>query len=162
MPTPPRYTDRPLPPYRYLPGREPHPTRDPAGHSFGDGDSVAPPLAAAEWPRREDYRYGVDLFNAGYWWEAHEVFESLWHASGRQTPVGHCLQAFIQCAAAHIQAELQHARGARNLLRRAARHAEAAGSDTLGADLVALLAESRRFVTEPGAPPAQLRLALPD
>lgn len=162
MPATPRYTDRPLPPYRYLPGHEAHPTRDPAGHSFGVVDAAPPPLAAADWPQREDYRFGVDLFNAGYWWEAHEVFESLWHASGRQTPVGHCLQAFIQCAAAHIQAELQHARGARNLLRRAARHAAAAGSITLGADLETLIAESTRFAMEPGAPPAQLRLTLAD
>ena len=35
-PAPPRLVpDRPLPPYAYLPGRYPHPVRDPLGHSFG-------------------------------------------------------------------------------------------------------------------------------
>ena len=27
--------NRPLPPYRFVPGLHPHPTRNPAGHSFG-------------------------------------------------------------------------------------------------------------------------------
>ena len=28
-------SDEPLPPYSYVTGRFPHPTRDPSGHSFG-------------------------------------------------------------------------------------------------------------------------------
>src|SRR5271163_4878592 len=30
-----------FPPYAYLPGREPHPVRDPRGHSLDDGQTLA-------------------------------------------------------------------------------------------------------------------------
>ena len=32
--TRPRYTNLPLPAYRFVPGKAPHPTRDPDGHSY--------------------------------------------------------------------------------------------------------------------------------
>jgi len=30
--------------------------------------------------------YAVDLFNGGWYWEAHEAWEGFWHALGRTTP----------------------------------------------------------------------------
>ncbi|TGQ49534.1 DUF309 domain-containing protein, partial [Mesorhizobium sp. M1C.F.Ca.ET.210.01.1.1] len=27
------------------------------------------------------FRWGIDLFNHGYYWEAHEAWEPLWHAA---------------------------------------------------------------------------------
>lgn len=159
MPTSDRHSDRPLPPYRYLPGRGVHPTRDPAGHSYGLSPLAVADLSTADWRTNEDFLFAVDLFNHRFWWEAHEIFEALWHAAGRRTPAGHCLQALIQCAAAHLQAELAHARGAQNLLRRARRHAGAAGASTLGVDLAALLAATEGFVRDPGGPAARLNLA---
>jgi predicted metal-dependent hydrolase len=112
-----------------------------------------------DWRTNEDFLYAVDLFNHRFWWEAHEVFEALWHAAGRQSPAGHCLQTLIQCAAAHLQAELAHARGAESLLRRARRHAVAAGQTHLGLDLAALLAATDHFVRDPAGPTALLLLA---
>jgi len=159
MSEPERHTDRPLPPYRFLPGRGIHPTRDPAGHSYGLPPPAPATLSAADWRSNADFLYAVDLFNHRFWWEAHEVFEGLWHASGRRTPVGHCLQALIQCAAVHLQVELSHRRGAQSLLRRARRHAAAAGEATLGLDLAAVLADTAGFAADPQGPAAQLKLA---
>ena len=98
-----RYSHTPFPPYRYTPGQSPHPTRDPAGHSFGDerlsGDDVNP----ADWQHCEPYLYGVDLFNHGFWWEAHEAWERCWIAAGRTTETGLFLQGLIQTAAACLK-----------------------------------------------------------
>ncbi len=158
MPDPGRYTDRPLPPYRFLPGRAAHPTRDPAGHSFGLPPTAPADLSRADWRTNADFLFAADLFNHRFWWEAHEIFEALWHAAGRQTPTGHCLQALIQCAAVHLQAELGHLRGAQSLLRRARRHAAAAGGGSLGVDLAALLEATGRFAAAPEGAAARLTL----
>jgi hypothetical protein len=61
----------PLPQVRYIPGRSPHPKTLPP-----EPTPELPP-ASAWW---DDARFlrGLDLFDAQYYWEAHEVWESLW------------------------------------------------------------------------------------
>ena len=162
MADPPRYTDRPLPRYRHLLGRTPHPVRHPDGHSYGVTPPLPTPIRGDDWQGNEEFLYGIDLFNLGFWWESHEALEGLWHVSGRRSPVGHCLQTVIQCAAAHLQAELGRARGGEALLRRARVHAASAGETRLGLDLDALLRATRDFVHDPTGPAARLRLAWPD
>ena len=115
----PRYTDRPFPAYRFLPGRTPHPRRHPEGHSFELPEAQPRPVDPQQWTTSEDYLYGIDLYNWTYWWEAHEVFEAFWHAYGRSTPAGNFFQALIQCAAANIKRELGHEQATRNLVLRA-------------------------------------------
>ena len=64
--------EKSFPPYAYLPGRQPHPVRDPAGHSY----RVEPMPVAAEASLGSDvFLWGLDLFNHGYYWEAHEAWE---------------------------------------------------------------------------------------
>jgi len=101
----PRYSSRPLPGVRYLPGRSLHPRTDPAREALGDPQRVQA-LDPAAWRAAEPYLYAIDLFNAGCWWEAHEVFEELWRAAGRDTPVGQFLQGLIQLAAAFLKAAI--------------------------------------------------------
>ena len=101
--TPPRYTDRPFPSYRFIPGRSPHPVRDPDGHSFNKTQLQLLPFAAADWQSCDEYLYGIDLFNHGYWWEAHEALEAVWVAAGRQTETGLFVQGLILIAVAHLK-----------------------------------------------------------
>lgn len=110
--------DRPFPAYAYLPGRDPHPTRDPDGHSHGVEDAPidAPPVEG--FRDCTDYLFGIDLYNHGYHWEAHEIWEGLWHASTDPVQREH-LQALIQAAAAGVQIRLGHDRGRARLARRA-------------------------------------------
>lgn len=60
------------------------------------------------------------MFRAGYWWEAHAVWEELWRAAPRgkdaETPEREALRAFIQLAAAALRKELGGLRGSRKLL----------------------------------------------
>lgn len=100
----PRYSDAPLPPYSYVPGFTPHPVSDPRGHMFGQPHAAAPPLAPDKWRQSALYLYAADLFNQGFYWEAHEAWESLWHAAARRGPVATWLKALIKLAAAGVKA----------------------------------------------------------
>lgn len=157
-PTLPRYTDRPLPDYRHVPGKTPHPTRDPNGHSYGRDEGDLPDLNTADWRTCGHYLYGIDLFNAGYWWECHEVLEGLWKSSGLGTPAGHALQAVIQCAAAHLKVQTVRPVGARRLHEHSLRHARWSGKRLLGLDLDALVRDTRSYLISNSVEPAKLIL----
>ncbi len=169
MPVPARHLPMlPLPPYAYQPGLNPHPTRDPGGHLFGRS---APPVAAPDPPHWRDcapYLYGIDLFNHGYYWEAHEAWESLWHACGRSGPTADFLRGLIRLAAAAFKQREGRPRGRE-------RHAQAAatlfdtvagqvGDDFMGVSLARLTAQARAAAS--GDPAALTALpvasALPD
>jgi uncharacterized protein len=113
MTTPPRYTTRPLPPYSYVPGRFPHPQSDPAGHSFGTHEGAADSLDEAQWPSNPAWLWAIDLFNHGYYWEAHEAWEGLWHAANRRGPTADLLKGLIKLAAAGVKAREGRAAGVR-------------------------------------------------
>jgi len=98
-----RYTDEPFPGYRYIPGETPHPTRDPKGHSYNKPIKELYVFNPEEWSTCEEYLFGIDLFNFSYWWEAHEVLESVWIAAGRNTDTGLFVQGLIQISAAHLK-----------------------------------------------------------
>lgn len=113
----PRYSHRPLPPYRYVPGVRPHPTRDPAGHSYTPVLTLNrhAPWRPQDWRTLDDWLYGVDLFNRFYFWEAHEAWEGLWAAVRRDSPLALMLQGLIQIAAALLKTHMGSLGGARTL-----------------------------------------------
>jgi hypothetical protein len=47
-----------------------------------------------------DYLHGIDLFNHAYYWEAHEVWETLWRATERGRAEWLLLKGLIQLASA--------------------------------------------------------------
>jgi len=113
-PPPPRLLpERAFPPYAYLPGRTPHPTRDPDGHSHGLAHEDPAPPDPAQWRACGGYLYGIDLFNHGFYWEAHEAWEGLWVACGRRGATATFLQGLINLAAAGFKARWGNARGLR-------------------------------------------------
>jgi len=61
------------------------------------------PLDIDDWRENEEYLYAIDLFNHGYYWEAHEVWEGLWHAHGREGTTAAFLQGLIKLAAAGVK-----------------------------------------------------------
>jgi hypothetical protein len=101
--TPRLVPDVPLPPYAFVPGRAPHPVSDPAGHSFGVRPPTPPVLDPDRWPTSRSYLYGLDLFNAGYYWESHVEFEGLWEACGRRGAVADFCKGLIKLAAAGVK-----------------------------------------------------------
>lgn len=92
-----RYSQRPFPAYRYLPGQAPHPTRDPDGHSYNSGEISLDSFDSGDWQSCDEYLYAIDLLNHGYWWEAHESLEAIWFAAGqRETRTGLFIQGLLQ------------------------------------------------------------------
>lgn len=98
-----RYSQRPFPDYRFVPGRAPHPTRDPQGHSYNTPEEKLDRFDPAKWSSCDCYLYGIDLFNHAYWWEAHEALETVWIAAGRHSRTGLFIQGLIQIAVAHLK-----------------------------------------------------------
>ncbi len=112
-----------LPPYSYVPGHDlPHPVNDPAGHLHAPrGSAPESPISAdtlAALPtdptgRRSavadllaghfHWLHALDLFNGGFYWEAHEAWEGFWHALGRTTPEARFVQGLIHVAAAAVK-----------------------------------------------------------
>ena len=91
---------RVFPAYAYLPGRFPHPLRHPAGHSFGvEFEPIVDPAVLD----CDAFRWGADLFNHGYYWEAHEVWEALWRASTRHFAQWHLMKGLILLCAAGVK-----------------------------------------------------------
>lgn len=116
----PRYTQRPFPPYRYLPFRNdprcPHPRNHPAGHSYAQEEDYLPHFAPDDWATCEPYLFGIDLFNHGYWWESHDAFEAVWLAAGQKSTVcGLFIQGLIQLAGAQLKRFMDEPRGASSL-----------------------------------------------
>ena len=121
--------DRPLPPYPYTPGTHPHPTRHPDGHSFHhtEPEPVLPDPDA--WGVDPDHRHACDLFNNGYYWEAHEAWEHLWHLTEKASPEWHALRGLIQAAAYRLKRAMGHKRAADVLLAKATANLQAATRD---------------------------------
>lgn len=137
----------PFPRYTYVPGGNvPHPRRDRTGHSFGLEHRPGSAPDPSHWQSSRDYLYGLDLFNHGYYWEAHEVWEALWLACGRQGISADFLKALIKLAAAGVklregisEGARSHAHRAYKLLDSIAQCLASAQPRYMGLDLAALL-----------------------
>jgi hypothetical protein len=120
---------RQFPPYSYVTGKFPHPNRDPGGHCYGEPAPAVPAINSDKWRDCEPYLWGIDLFNHGYYWEAHEAWEAVWHAAGRNGIVADFCKALIKFAAAGVKARegrpegvRRHALRAKELLDSVAAH----------------------------------------
>ena len=160
MDPPPLAPEFPLPPYTFVPGQSPHPVSDPEGHSHGVRSATPPPINPDDWRASRHYLHGIDLFNAGYYWEAHETWEGLWNACGRSGTVADFLKGLIQMAAAGVKVRQGVPRGVRSLGRGAAALFEkvladrgGAGPRFLGLDVGELLRFVREVAEQPERPP---------
>ena len=159
--------DRSFPPYAFLPGTDPHPTRDPRGHSFGLDETPPPYKAPEQWAENDDYLHGIDLYNHGYLWEAHEAWEGLWHITKPDPDQALFLQGLIQCTAACLKIAMEQPAGLERLSQLATEKltqvARSQGPRYMGLDLLEFAAEMRAFAQShpssvDGRPPLQLDL----
>ena len=88
----------PLPAYRYIPGKGPKDEKREDIPKFKIQN-----LPPERWRENEAYLYGIDLYHQEYFYEAHEVWEALWHQVGHKTLGGNFLKALIQCAAVRLK-----------------------------------------------------------
>jgi len=111
-----------LPEYTYVPGLTPHPVSDVRGHAYGQPRPAAIGQLQA----------GTELFNHGYYWEAHEAWEAEWMAAGRAGCRADLIKGLIKLAACGVKClegnrdgAMRHARRAGELiLRSIAEHSD--------------------------------------
>lgn len=139
-----RYTTSAFPSYRFVPGKSPHPTAHPDGHSYRPEGTPEPHVELPrpeDWAGSETYLRATDLYNHGYWWEAHETWEALWQISEKAGVQGRFLQGLIQLGACHLKWHVGHLDGVARLRESslnyllAAQHAGSSGS-YMGLDVI--------------------------
>lgn len=116
----PRYSQVAFPPYAHSPGATPHPLSDPRGHRCVYLTDATEPLDPHSWQTCAAWRIAIDLFNHGYYWEAHEAWETLWQAAGRRGPLADVLKGLVKLAAAGVKVREGNPRGVRRHADRAA------------------------------------------
>jgi hypothetical protein len=77
---------------------------------------------ATAWRDNVPYLYGMALFEAGFYWEAHEVWEPVWMNCAPNSPERHLLQALIQYANAALKRDMGRARATRRLIEACCKH----------------------------------------
>jgi hypothetical protein len=143
---------RALPPCAYVPGRS---ARPPAIAPSDARDAALPQpsyLPDERWLDNAEYLWGVDLYNQGFFWEAHEAWEGLWRAAEHDELQRLFLQGLIQCAAACLKAAIGDAdaclrlsaRGLARLERVNAGH----GARYMGLDVPSFMLDFQRFANE--------------
>ena len=105
------------------------------------------------WSDCKAYLFAIDLFNHGYYWEAHEELEALWLGVGRDSPAGRFIQGIIQAAAALLKLEAAKLESAKRLLVAASEKLRAPSKSFLGLDGAKLADDLETAVrsTDPGA-----------
>lgn len=106
-------------------------------------DPVSEPIPESDPGSSEHFRFAIDLYNYGYYWESHVYFEALWNAHKRQGPVADLLKALIKLGAGGVKLSLkenqnaeEHFERAKELLSDVKKHK---GADFLGLNLNELL-----------------------
>jgi hypothetical protein len=77
-------------------------------------DIESAPVPPERWRENEAWLHGVDLWNHGFLWEAHEAWERTWRApfDARQAEF---MRGMIQCAAAALKTAIGKTRNAGRL-----------------------------------------------
>lgn len=110
-----------LPAYTFTPGSSlPHPFRHPDGHSHHKKGAMPKPLSDESWADNRSFLLAIDLFNAGYYWEAHDELDKLWRVAGPDTLVGRFLKGLFKLSAAGMKVREDSIHGVR-------RHAASSG-----------------------------------
>ena len=108
---------RDFPSYAFIPGRNPHPEKE-GGHMYGQIIEVGP-IDLDDLENCEDFLFALDLFNHGYFWEAHVYWEAGWNLHGRKNEEAQFLQGLIKLAAAGVKFQLEQIMAAQGHIQRA-------------------------------------------
>jgi hypothetical protein len=108
-----------------------------------------PAVAGANWREVPPYLAGLDLYAAGFFWEAHEVWEPVWMACAPASPERSLVAGLIQLTNACLKLRMARPRATMRLLDAVLGHLAAARAtgDThlMGLDLAILSRDVMRF-----------------
>ena len=89
-----------LPPHAYVPGQT---ARHPEDWFDAIKASVTPQVPLQELNQSAAWVAGMAYFDAGYFWECHEVLEAVWMRTPDPSPEREMVQALIQLANARLK-----------------------------------------------------------
>ncbi|OAN71825.1 hypothetical protein A8B82_20435 [Sulfitobacter sp. EhC04] len=98
-----------LPPHAYVPGVTP---RHPEGWFDRVKASVTDDMAVPDLHKTAAWQAGRAYFDAGYYWECHEVLEAVWMRTPEGSQERDMTQALIQLANARLKITMQRPRAA--------------------------------------------------
>lgn len=101
-----------LPPHPYVPGQNP---RHPEDLFDVIKASVTDDMALDALQHTAAWRAGLAYFEAGYFWECHEVLEAVWMRTPDGSPEREMTQAIIQLANARLKLKMGKPRASRRL-----------------------------------------------
>jgi predicted metal-dependent hydrolase len=106
---------------------------------------------SGEWPCCEEplpeiVRHGLERFNAGEYFEQHEILEHVWRAERR--PVREIYQGILQIGVACYQIQRGNYAGALKMLRRGLAHLRRAPDRCQGIDIARLREDAQRLLHE--------------
>lgn len=155
-----RYTDRPLPAYRHLPFTSAHPFLDEGGHWYGEKLSPSDSFSTESWQNCNEYLYSIDLFNHGFWWEAHERLKYVSIGAGRESETGQFVQGLIQIAAALLKHFMQEETGAATLAELGSKNLQGVANTYLGINVENLIAQLQDCLETKDAGYPQIHLVI--
>ena len=89
-----------LPHYKYMPGSNQRPNTEYLECIELQAPAITEDSSAAS---NVAWLYGIRLFNEGFYWESHEVLESVWLSAPPNSRERHLLQSIIQLANARLK-----------------------------------------------------------
>lgn len=120
-----------LPRWVYLPGLTSEPDREPLERA----KALVPPFyESCVHATDPAFRYGLALHDAGFFWEAHEVWEAVWKAAPKNGCDRLILRAVVQLANAKLKLRMGRAAAASRLLAEAEAELAEAAHRGCGAD----------------------------
>ena len=126
------YSSYKLPGQKYWPGLN----KRPDGHMQGDAIPASDlVLDENNWPHHSEYLYGIDLLNAEYYWETHEILERVWNAAGRRSAIAQAVQSIIFLAAGQLKDKLKQRESALRLYQSAMKTMPKENAVYLGIDV---------------------------
>lgn len=93
-----------------------------------------------------EYFHGIDLFNKGQYWEAHEAWEEVWKVSKGEQKLFY--QGLIQTAAALLHYDRNNTRGAHLCINNALKKLENLPSPYMSLELKLFTKELRSFLAD--------------
>lgn len=105
--------EKPLPPYTFVPPYKAHPKISPDGHMYNQPEKIASKLDPYFPFESLEYLRGLDLFNNGYYWEAHEEWEGVWNAHNKEGITADFFKALIKVSASGVKLRQRQPDGAK-------------------------------------------------
>jgi len=145
--------DYPFPAQPHVPGSGSEPDMAPLQRVKR---TCPPRVDADDWRNNVAYRYGWSLFDAGFFWEAHEIWEPVWHVCAPNSRERLLLRALIQIANGRLKKTMEKDKASARLFAEADRLlAEVAGPESttsvplMGVDIGGLRRSLLTFRTNP-------------